>query len=49
VRIGSAGLTRVGDGKVLDVETLTEWLAKRSKLPYVRSTRSRSTSAASPT
>ena len=36
VRIGSAGLTRVGDGKVLDVETLTEWLAKRSKLPYVR-------------
>ena len=36
VRIGSAGLTRVGDGKVLDTETLTEWLAKRSKLPYVR-------------
>ncbi len=36
VRIGSAGLTRLGDGKVLDVETLTEWLAKRSKLPYVR-------------
>ena len=36
VRIGSAGLARLGDGKVLDVETLTEWLAKRSKLPYVR-------------
>ena len=36
VRIGSAGLTRVGDGKVLDTETLTEWLAKRSKLPYMR-------------
>jgi general secretion pathway protein E len=36
VRIGSAGLTRIGDGKVLDVETLSEWLAKRSKLPYVR-------------
>jgi general secretion pathway protein E len=36
VRIGSAGLTRVGDGKVLDVETLTEWLAKRAKLQYVR-------------
>jgi general secretion pathway protein E len=36
VRIGSAGLHRVGDGKVLDVETLTEWLAKRSKMPYVR-------------
>ena len=36
VRIGSAGLTRVGDGKLLDTETLTEWLAKRSRLPYVR-------------
>ncbi len=36
VRIGSAGLTRIGDGKVLDTETLTEWLAKRSKLPYMR-------------
>ncbi len=36
VRIGSAGLTRVGDGKVLDTETLTEWLAKRSNLPYMR-------------
>ena len=36
VRIGSAGLNRVGDGKVLDTETLTEWLARRSKLPYVR-------------
>ena len=36
VRIGSAGLSRVGDGKVLDTETLTEWLAKRAKLPYVR-------------
>jgi len=36
VRLGSAGLTRAGDGKVLDTETLTEWLAKRSKMPYVR-------------
>ncbi|MEO7114643.1 MAG: GspE/PulE family protein [Caldimonas sp.] len=36
VRLGSAGLTRQGDGKVLDTETLTEWLAKRSKLPYQR-------------
>jgi general secretion pathway protein E len=36
VRIGSVGLTRLGDGKVLDTETLTEWLAKRSKLPYMR-------------
>ena len=36
VRLGSAGLTRVGDGKPLDIETLTEWLAKRAKLPYLR-------------
>ena len=36
VRIGQAGLQRLGDGKVLDTETLTEWLAKRAKLPYVR-------------
>ncbi|MBV9890004.1 MAG: Flp pilus assembly complex ATPase component TadA [Rhizobacter sp.] len=36
VRIGQAGLQRLGDGKVLDTETLTEWLAKRVKLPYVR-------------
>ena len=50
VRLGSAGLTRVGDGKVLDTETLTEWLASARKhaVPCA-STRSRSTSAASPT
>ncbi|MEO7056562.1 MAG: hypothetical protein ABI281_07745, partial [Caldimonas sp.] len=36
VRIGSAGLMRVGDGKLLDTETLTEWLAKRFKMPYQR-------------
>ena len=36
VRLGSAGLTRVGDGKLLDTETLTEWLAKRSNMPYMR-------------
>ena len=36
VRLGSANLTRVGDGKVLDTETLTEWLAKRFKMAYVR-------------
>ena len=28
--------TRVGDGKVLDTEALTEWLARRCKLPYLR-------------
>ena len=36
VRLGSAGLTRLGDGKVLDTETLSEWLAKRLKLTYLR-------------
>ncbi|MDQ6629271.1 MAG: Flp pilus assembly complex ATPase component TadA, partial [Pseudomonadota bacterium] len=36
VRLGSANLSRVGDGKVLDIETLTEWLAKRCKMPYLR-------------
>ena len=30
VRIGSAGLTRVGDGKLLDTETLTEWQIGRA-------------------
>ena len=36
VRIASVGLLRSGDGKVLDAETLSEWLARRSKLPYQR-------------
>ncbi len=36
VRLGAAGLQRVGDGKMLDVETLTEWLARRTRLPYQR-------------
>jgi general secretion pathway protein E len=36
VRLGAAGLTRKGSGKPLDTEALTEWLAGRSGLPYVR-------------
>ena len=36
VRLGNAGMTRVGDGKPLDVEMLTQWLAERSGLPYLR-------------
>ena len=36
VRLGQAGLQRLGDGKVLDTETLTEWLANRCQLPYIR-------------
>ena len=34
VRLGGAGLQR--DGKPLDTEALTEWLAKRAGLPYLR-------------
>jgi general secretion pathway protein E len=39
VRLGGAGLSRidpVGLGKALDVEALTEWVAGRAKLPYLR-------------
>ena len=39
VRLGSLSLVRArdpGKGKALDVEALTEWLADRVKLPYLR-------------
>jgi general secretion pathway protein E len=36
VRLGGAGLVRKGSGKALDTEALTEWLAGRAKLPYLR-------------
>jgi general secretion pathway protein E len=36
VRLGHAGLNRVTNGKALDLEQLTEWLATRAKLPYLR-------------
>jgi len=36
VRLGSAGLQRHKDGKILDTEALTEWLAVRSGIPYLR-------------
>jgi general secretion pathway protein E len=36
IRLGSAGLVRVANGRPLDAEALTEWLAGRLKLPYVR-------------
>ncbi len=36
VRLGGAGLSRVGSGELLDTERLTEWLAGRCKLPYLR-------------
>ena len=39
VRLGGAGLVRrdaAGAGRALDVEALTEWLAGRARLPYLR-------------
>ena len=36
VRLGGAGLARASDGRTLDAEALTEWLAGRAKLPYLR-------------
>lgn len=36
IRLGNAGLTRAANGRPLDIEALTEWLAGRLKLPYVR-------------
>jgi len=36
VRLGHAGLQRAADGRALDLDALTEWLATRAKLPYLR-------------
>jgi len=36
VRLGAAGLKRVGNGAAIDVEALTEWLARRFNLQYLR-------------
>ena len=36
VRLGAAGLLRIGSGKSLDTEQLTEWLAARCRIPYLR-------------
>jgi general secretion pathway protein E len=36
VRLGNAGLVHTQGGKAIDVEALTEWLAARLKLPYLR-------------
>ncbi|HEU4458786.1 MAG TPA: GspE/PulE family protein [Methylibium sp.] len=36
VRLGGAGLVHAKTGEVFDVETLTEWLARHCKLPYLR-------------
>ncbi len=36
VRLASIGMTRVLDGKPLDIETITQWLAGRAGLNYLR-------------
>lgn len=36
VRLGSVGLSNALSGKLLDTEALTEWLARRCGLPYLR-------------
>jgi general secretion pathway protein E len=36
VRLGGANLTHLGTGRPLDAEALTEWLAAKCKLPYLR-------------
>ena len=36
VRLGNAGLVHLVSGKALDVDALSEWLAKRVGLPYLR-------------
>jgi general secretion pathway protein E len=36
VRLGGAGLVHAASAKALDTEALTEWLAQRAGLPYLR-------------
>ncbi|WP_077033870.1 GspE/PulE family protein [Pelomonas sp. KK5] len=36
VRLGHAGLVRAGTSKALDVDSLSDWLAKRAGLPFLR-------------
>ncbi|MET0517636.1 MAG: ATPase, T2SS/T4P/T4SS family, partial [Burkholderiaceae bacterium] len=36
VRLGNAGLSRASNGKPLDIDALTEWMAGRAKIPYLR-------------
>ncbi len=35
-RLASVGMTRVADGKPLDIETMAQWLAGRANLAYMR-------------
>ncbi len=36
IRLASVSMTRVADGKPLDIETMAQWLAGRAKLSYLR-------------
>jgi general secretion pathway protein E len=36
IRLASVSMTRVADGKPLDIETITQWLAGRANLSYLR-------------
>ncbi|RYX94634.1 MAG: type II/IV secretion system protein [Comamonadaceae bacterium] len=36
IRLASVAMTRLADGKPLDIETITQWLAKRAGLSYLR-------------
>lgn len=36
IRLASVSMTRLSDGKPLDIETMTQWLAGRAKLNYLR-------------
>ncbi len=36
IRLASVSMTRVADGKPLDIETITQWLAGRANLGYLR-------------
>ena len=36
IRLASVSMARLADGKPLDLETMTEWLAGRAKLAYLR-------------
>jgi general secretion pathway protein E len=36
IRLASVSMTRVSDGKPLDIETITQWLAGRARLSYLR-------------
>ena len=36
IRLASVSMTRVADGKPLDIETMAQWLAGRANLSYLR-------------